>query len=72
MDNVHNHTISSIHGEADDSPPPSDYEDPPGSVIDLRHVSRTSLQGKITPRIHRRPTKKSQFLEHVFIVMVYF
>ncbi|XP_060575711.1 uncharacterized protein LOC132733122 isoform X2 [Ruditapes philippinarum] len=57
MDSVHNQTLSSIHGDGDDyetSPHHSDYEDPPGSVIDMRHSSRSSIQGKITPRIHRR------------------
>ena len=57
MDSVHNQTLSSIHGEGDDfetSLHHSDYEDPPGSVIDLRHLGRSSVQGKITPRIHRR------------------
>ncbi|KAL4217879.1 hypothetical protein ACF0H5_022618 [Mactra antiquata] len=60
MDNVHHSTISPIQGDSreDHSPHNSDYEDPPGSVIDLRHVSRTSLHGKITPRIHRRPAKQ--------------
>ena len=34
-------------GEEDDSP--QEYEE-----IDLRHISRASLRGKLTPRIHRR------------------
>ncbi|WAR16378.1 SLNL1-like protein [Mya arenaria] len=60
VDLVHNRTISSIHGEGDDEQSEnSEYEDPPGSVIDLRHVSRPSVKGKITPRIHRRVQKQS-------------
>ncbi|XP_052765692.1 uncharacterized protein LOC128206970 isoform X4 [Mya arenaria] len=60
VDLVHNRTISSIHGEGDDEQSEnSEYEDPPGSVIDLRHVSRASMKGKITPRIHRRVQKQS-------------
>lgn len=60
MDSVHNQTLSSIHGDDDDtemSLETSEYEDPPGSVIDLRHVSRASFQSKLTPRIHRRVKK---------------
>ncbi|XP_052271171.1 uncharacterized protein LOC127871936 isoform X2 [Dreissena polymorpha] len=63
VDLVHNRTISSIHGEGDDEHSDdletSEYEDPPGSVIDLRHISRASMRGKLTPRIHRRTQKSA-------------
>ena len=57
MESAHNQTISSIPGDTDNhetSIEVTEYEDPPGSVIDLRHVSRSSMPSKLAPRIHRR------------------
>jgi len=61
VDIVPNRTISSIHGDGDDehSDVSAEYEDPPGSVIDLRNVSRASMKAKLTPRIHRRAPKNT-------------